>query len=75
MTAITWDKQKTVSVIDGQPIELIGMNKNQNLVHKIPQMNVHYTDTIILITKTTYRILILMTHTKLPFWNNQVIRI
>ena len=40
---------KIVLVIDGQPIELIGIN--QNLVQKISLMNVHYTDTIVLIIR------------------------
>ena len=65
-------KTKISLVQDRRLTDLSGINQNQILTKKIYQMKMHCIGTTIL--RTIYRDLILMTHTKLLFWKNQILR-
>ena len=66
------DKLKIILVQDGRHIDLIGIDRNQILTQKKYQMKMFCTDTTILNTRTTYRDLILITHTKLLFFSKNL---
>ena len=65
--AIMQEKLKTALLQDGRHTYLTGSDRNQILNKKIYQMKMLCIDTTILSTRTIYRALILMTHTKLLF--------